>query len=175
MTILLIDVPNIAWRAFHTSQAFDDKVEGVLFGVFRTLLDLQRRFQTERMAFCFDGWCSARKELFPAYKANRNDDEKHHQDRTLIGGVMTKLRREILPEMGYENIFMWSALEADDLIASIIDEQNGKDFVVVSTDTDLYQLLDYGMSSVVQYLPVRKVVYTAEQFSKEFCGLDPSR
>jgi 5'-3' exonuclease len=84
--------------------------------------------------------------MYPEYKAKRKakkllmtDEEKTYDNACHIQSE--EIRTYILPDVGFVNNFMRIGYEGDDLIASIIVNNPEHEFIIVSSDADLYQLL----------------------------------
>lgn len=134
---LVVDANNLGCRAWYAMRNVGaDRAEGMLYGFFRDVRALERQFGTNKLAFCFDSRHSLRRQIYHDYKANRVSEEdagsRHRMFKTI--------RREYLPRLGYANVFHHKGYEADDLMASVVQHNQGG-FVLVSTDKDLYQLL----------------------------------
>ena len=74
MKAILIDVLNLANRAAYTTGGLcrpDGTPTGVIFGLLRDVLEMERLYGTYTLAFCFDSKESLRRDLYPAYKAQR--------------------------------------------------------------------------------------------------------
>ena len=73
----------------------------------------------------------------------------------------------VLPEMGFANVFEEKGYESDDIIASLVvgsDERT----VVISSDKDLYQLLNW-----CNICDIKGSVYTKNMFIREY-KINPS-
>lgn len=145
MTVLIIDCNNLCYSSFYTfgELSYEEKKTGVVFGFLQRILFLAKKFETNRFFFCWDSRKNYRKIIYPQYKQNRRKDlsEQEQIDLKLAFKQFDQLREEVLPGLGFGNIFRQNGYEADDLIAKI-SKQEG-DMIVVSTDKDLYQLLNY--------------------------------
>jgi DNA polymerase-1 len=75
----------------------------------------------------------------------------------------------VLKRCGFRNSFIQTGLEADDIIARIALDYRNENMIIVTTDTDLYQVLN---GNCAMYSPRSKKLYTAEDFKKEW-GLPP--
>lgn len=158
---LLIDVHNMAHRAFHSvgGLSFEDVPTGVLYGVFRDILSLRDRFKSDKFVFCFDYGESFRVNVHSGYKASRitrrdamNDDERVMYD-TLLQQII-HLRCDILHNIGFRNVLFESGSEADDIIAKIaLALPKEQEAVIVSGDEDFYQLL---RSNIRVYHPAKE-------------------
>lgn len=143
--ILVIDANSLCYQAMFTlgGLSYKEQSTGVIFGFLNRLLSLTKRFQTNCFVFCFDSKKSVRKSIYSEYKANRsNPNPEMAKMKEIMFPQITLLRKEILPQMGFKNIFMRPGYESDDIIARIVKTIQA-DFVVVSQDNDLNQLLDY--------------------------------
>jgi DNA polymerase I len=182
---IIVDCNYIISRAFHTSvKTIDGDSEDVeqaamvaLHMFMRDIAKFQSDFETDNIAFCFDSKESKRREIFPAYKMDRKavkdkESEFQKQIRDELFGKFDSLR-DVLPEMGYENVFHQEGYEADDLIAEIfLNAEDGNQEIIVSADRDLYQLLTSGKTEI--YNPRSKKVMTEDWFVEEH-GVSPQQ
>ena len=141
---LVIDCNNLCYSAFFTfgELSHEEKKTGVIFGFLQRILFLADKFDTNQFVFCWDSRKNYRKLIYPEYKANRRKDltEQEEIDYTLAFKQFDTLREKVLPGLGFGNVFQQNGYEADDLIAEAVLHTDGE-FIVVSTDKDLYQLL----------------------------------
>jgi hypothetical protein len=78
------------------------------------------------------------------------------------------LREDYLKQIGFKNILYQEGFEADDVIAKVIVDRPKRDFIIVSSDQDLYQLIG---KYVKVYSPKKQELITEESFRKKFgCG-----
>lgn len=164
---------NLCHRAFYTTGdlSHNGQGTGVLFGVFRDIVLFQERFNSTRVAFCFDSYESKRAEIYPEYKANRKqkllENSVEFDKIKELKRQIKLLRKEYLPEIGYRNIFYSPGYEADDIIAKLASAvEPHDDVVVVSSDQDLYQLLTNGNVRIWQ--PQQNKVVTKQSFFLEY-------
>jgi len=164
---------DLSWKGAAT---------GVIFGMLQTILQLEERFDTDKVAFCFDSHASKRKQIYPTYKANRKnrqpmtaEEEKFEEE---YQRQIYKLRKEYLPEIGFRNVFWQSGYESDDLIARLamdftlsncFPERVHREGVIVSADHDLYQCI----TGHIQFYNFKGVM-TLQRFKQE-TGLVPSQ
>ena len=175
---LVLDMDLLCHRAFHTTGEleFRGNKTGIVYGVLREILNLQERFSTNKIVFAWDLGDPLRREIYPAYKLNRqhfNLDPQDGENRRQMRKQMLALRTEYLHGIGYRNIFFQEGHEADDVIASIVlnSLQPKEKAIIVSADQDLYQLLNH---RVFIWNPVRKVLIDEANFSA-FHGIEPAR
>ncbi len=174
---IVLDVNNLAHRSFHSmgKLSFKGRPTNVLFGIFRDILDLRDLFNTDKFAFCFDSSSSKRKEIYSDYKGNRKIKEESEGDKKARVDLYIQIEElfDILPDIGFQNVFEVEGYEADDIIASICyDLDIDDEVIIVSTDQDLYQLLSVYTISI--YNPIKKKVITEEWFIKEY-EINPSK
>lgn len=180
--ILLIDCPYLCYRAYFTTGRLK---EGTVFGFLSALQKLRERFNPDVICFCFDGdGKPLRKEIYPDYKGGR--ENKDDGEKKEVRNQIKKLRDSWLNEMGWKNVFHQRGHEADDVIASICyaPQDGGKvipklwreicapKFVIVSSDHDLYQLLEDDRVSMWQ--PSGNKLVTESSFRDEW-GIAPKQ
>lgn len=171
---LLLDCNYLCYRAFYSTGGLRYKQAhtGVIYGFMRDIITLQDIHATDRMVFCFDYGKSLRCARCPTYKAGRHDNltDLEKDLRVEMKKQVTKLRTEILPELGFQNIFYEKGYEADDIIASVVNNlKDGHEAIIVSSDHDLYQLLS---PTVTIWNPHKGKAITANSFSREY-GVEP--
>lgn len=135
-----------------------------MFGFMRQMLTLSKKFDTNKFIFVWDSKKNFRYKLYPSYK-NRSpltDEEKEFEKFAFKQFI--ELRTKTLPKFGFKNIFIQTGMEADDIIA-IITQNYNREFVIVSGDGDLYQLLK---SNVEMYSPKKKKLLTEDSFTQEY-------
>lgn len=150
-TYIIFDANFLCYRAFHVHKdlSHGDIGTGVMFGVFRDIINMQEYHGTENVIFVFDTKRNLRSDLNPAYKARRKQarkeltGEEKLQRREFLKQVEW-LREKYLYRLGYRNVFYEDGYEADDIIASLCHHTIPKNasIVIVSADKDLFQLLE---------------------------------
>jgi DNA polymerase-1 len=164
----LIDCLALTYSSKYTIPKLyaNDEETGILFGFTRYLLALQKKFNFDQFIFCFDSRNSKRKELYPEYKNGR----KNFDVSKMVYNQVDILKNEILPKIGFKNLFETDGLEADDIIGSLCQTKNPNDkYIIISRDQDLYQLLNINIS---QYDYISKKIITLESFQKKY-NIDP--
>lgn len=171
---ILVDANNLAFRSFYAMR--DLSVDGVgtavAYGIFREVLKIKQDLNAKGVAFCFDVGESKRKLILPEYKSSRKDVSK--SQKKLIQECRKQidvLRTKHLPNIGFKNVFWQEGHEADDIIASIVGYNEGSRFVILSSDSDLYQLLANKRVSI--YNLNSKIIITKKYFERDK-GIDPS-
>ncbi|MCB9591699.1 MAG: DNA polymerase I [Sandaracinaceae bacterium] len=152
--LYVIDLTGYVFRAYHAlppmSTSYGEPTHAV-YGVTQMLLALVSTQQPARLAVALDApGPSFRKEIYPGYKATRKE---HPPD---LDPQIERLE-EVVEAYGIP-ILSESGLEADDLIATMVDRARdaGLEVVVVSADKDLLQLVGPG---VIMYDTMRERVY----------------
>ena len=171
---IIIDGNNVCHIVNHSMGHLsnEERQTGVVFGFMKQLLMLARRMKTKEFLFCWDSQKSWRKEIYPEYKGNRKNKERTDQEefeRQALYDQISEIRRDILPALGFNNSFIKTGYEADDLIAYIVLTYPEDEYTVVSTDQDLYQILS---DHARIYNTITKKFITKKDFVDKF-GLDP--
>jgi DNA polymerase-1 len=169
---LVVDVSNLAYRALYTtgSLSHNGEATGVLYGIFKTISDLDELFCATHILFCFDGGYDKRQEILPEYKRNRKKelDEEQKEIRRDLRRQLYRLRTQYLPDAGFNNVFWQEGYEADDIIASVV-RNSTEETVIVSSDHDLFQLL---APHVTIWNPIKKKAITEKSFTDQW-GIGP--
>ena len=168
---LLLDCNCLCHRAFHTFKNLsqDEIPTGLYFGFFRDITYLQRTLNTSNVAFFWDHGKSIRLERLSTYKESRQKkrDEMSPRDYKayqVFYRQMNRIRQRILPDLGFNNVFSQHNYEADDLIANAVKE-NEIDAIIVSSDEDLFQLLD---ERTAIYNPHKQRTITEQMFIEKY-------
>lgn len=142
--LVIVDAGNLAYRAHfaHSGLSYHGRPTGILFG-FLEMLKSIRSNAGDRIVFCWDYGVpgvdrpgkSWRKQVFPAYKANRKRDKSVQ----LAFNSQVPRLCQTLAALGYRCVGH-PELEADDMAGLIVGASKGA-AIVVSGDKDLCQLL----------------------------------
>jgi 5'-3' exonuclease len=109
-------------------------------------------------------------EIFPEYKKKRKTlTQEEEQSRVIKTVQFNQIYDDVLPSLGFRNIYRIRGYESDDLIACIVKGRNPKETIVVSSDHDLFQLLD----NCSLYAPTKKQSTDKNIFMREH-GIEPS-
>jgi len=150
---------------------------GTIYGFLKDLVILMERFPYAVPAFCFDSKASLReREVYPDYKHSRMDRirEMTPEQKEIEVAYRTQvalLRNEILPAIGFNNIWYQIGYEADDIIGSACGNIRSEITMIVSNDRDMFQLLERGRVEI--WNPIHNEILDEEWFTDEF-GLRPS-
>ena len=168
---LLTDLSSINWTAFYANKNMDIKdvkscvLESILFYIKKYGI----MFETNNIIFCCDSLYNIRKEIYPQYKEHRKQIREEKTEEEL------KLQKElykfipeikiILKRIGFLNVFEISGFEADDIVASITNNDLLNKFTILSSDADLFQCLK---GNVDMYSTSKQKLYTYHSFVDEF-------
>ena len=157
MTLMLLDSASLWYRAYYGMPDTLTADDGTPVNAIRGFLDMSARlistYNPDRMVVCLDGdWRpSWRVELFPAYKANRLEDEESDEEAepdTLTPQIPILL--DLLDEFGIPMVGV-DDYEADDVMATYAHTHPGPTRIVTG-DRDLFQLVDDKRDIKVAYL-----------------------
>lgn len=157
MTLMLLDSGSLWYRAYYGMPDTLTADDGTPVNAIRGFLDMSARlistYNPDRMVVCLDGdWRpSWRVELFPAYKANRLEDEESDEEAepdTLTPQIPILL--DLLDEFGIPMVGV-DDYEADDVMATYAHTLPGPTRIVTG-DRDLFQLVDDKRDIKVAYL-----------------------
>jgi hypothetical protein len=138
----------------HTNAKIEENM--VRHMVLNSLRSYKNKFSSDygELVIACDNTNYWRKQVFPYYKANRKkNQEKSEMDWKLIFECMNKIRSELKEYFPYRVIDIESA-EADDIIATLVENNQNETILILSGDKDFIQLHRY--ENVKQYDPVRK-------------------
>jgi len=150
--VFLLDAFALIFRGYYaliknpriTSTGMD---VSAIMGFTNSLLDVIRREKPEYLAVAFDkGGSASRTEIFPAYKANRDETPEAIKIAVpYIQEILKAMHIPIIEQMG---------VEADDLIGTLAKQAEKEDFKVymVTPDKDYAQLVS---ENIFMYRPAR--------------------
>lgn len=175
--LAVIDVSYLCHRARFTTGALSHEGvrTGVVFGFLRDMKILKDALAVDTFVFAFDGGGSKRKEINPSYKANRDPGNLTPEERMELDDYhkqVRKLREELLPQIGYQNLFHVPGFEGDDIIARVCADESvrGNECIIVSSDHDLFQCLN---DRVSMYNPTSKEQMKILDFVDQY-GIAPT-
>jgi len=174
---IILDCNYICHVVFHSVPplSFQHKYTQVIFGFMKRLLVLATEFPSHTFVFVWDSKYSVRREIYPLYKQQRvkvgresTDQEKH--SKRIAHLQFDEIRETVLPALGFTNNHIQIGYEGDDLMASIVHNNEEYDFIIVTTDKDMYQLIG---DNCKIYNHTTKVFKTVKTFEDEY-GCSPS-
>jgi len=177
MKYIIIDSMSLCYRAKYAMKGVNlsnpdsGAYTEVVYNFCNQILFIANKFGCSNFIFCWDSGKYFRKNIYPTYKQKKKALTK---DEKLFSRIthpqFSEIRRKLLPALGFKNIFIQTGMEADDVIASIVFKNKSTDFVIVSTDEDLFQLL---RSNILHYSPVKKVGTNLSKFKTNY-GIEPN-
>lgn len=168
---IIIDCHNLGHMVSYGfgELTYKDRHTGVMYGFLKKVLELGEKFETNRFLFCWDSRHSYRKLESSEYKRGREEMSLEDLgDMEIMRTQFKQLRKEVLPRLGFKNIFHQNGYEADDLIAEIVARYPDK-YIIFSSDSDLWQLLyegRKGLTFVRIFDPRKKKLFTYKEFVK---------
>lgn len=187
---LIIDANYLFHRSRHALKDVSLSNEfirtEIIYGFLKTLLYFSKRFIADEWTFVWDSSIPWREEEYPPYKRERNRTKAQNyyemsQEDVEIYKIqfaqLKMLKWKILPGLGFINSFKQTGAEGDDLIAMITKSYPDKDFLILATDKDLYQLLTHNVSILNGHTEkiitksnlIRKYGITPEQWGMAKC------
>ena len=154
--------------------SYHGKPTGIIYGFLKKILTLAAQFKTSDFIFCWDAGVTHRHQAYSDYKKDRHTDMTltQQEDRQDMLAQAIELRMKALPSAGFRNSYIQHLYEADDLIAHWANRlKDSRYVVIVSTDSDLYQLLDDYCDI---WNPAQKRFITRGYF-KERYGVEPDQ
>jgi len=165
MKYLLIDTANTFFRARHSAHRASDTEERVGFAIHVTLASINKAFRDQKadhVIFCLEGR-SWRKDYYEPYKKNRQVarqalTESEAREDEAFWTAFDDMNTFIMDKTNCTTL-QHPELEADDLIAGWIQSHPDDQHIIVSSDTDFYQLL---AENVKQYNGISDELHTIE-------------
>lgn len=165
MRYLIVDTANTFFRARHSAHRQSDTWDKLGFAIHVTLGSVNKAWRDQKadhVVFCLEGR-SWRKDYYEPYKKNRAvaraalTESEQEEDR-LFWEAFDNLKT-FLAEKTNCTVLQHPELEADDLIAGFIQAHPNDNHVIISSDTDFYQLL---APNVQQYNGIADELHTLE-------------
>ena len=174
--VLIIDSNALCHRARHSMKgsglSFNELRTDIIYSFLGQLLLIGEELDCPNITFVWDSRRNYRKRKYSWYKERPEvEDEEMEEINNAVIPQFSKIRRHVIPGLGFKNNYIVSGYEADDLIASIVFNNPKYEFVIVSRDNDLLQLLSKTCS---MYDFQSKKMKTVETFKKEF-GIEPDQ
>ena len=170
MTYILVDTQNMFFRARHVAQrgtSLDERI-GLSFHImFNSVKKANNMFNGDHVVFCLEGR-SWRKDVYEPYKKNRKvvldkrSPREQEEDQYWWEAYDDFL--DFLVEQTNSSAIRSSVAEADDVIALWIEAHKDSKNVIVSTDSDFYQLIS---PTVSLYNGMTNQIVTANGFYDE--------
>lgn len=163
--VMIVDLHNMMWRANMSwgkdKQDASDNV--MIYNFFRNLRPLVEMFAPSKIFLVSEGHPKHRYELYAEYKANRLVKSASKQE-TFDKFHVNK--KEIIRLCKYLPVTLCKAenYEADDVIATLVNNLKDENVIVISNDTDYIQLLQMGYKKLKIYNPMKKSFQQAPEY-----------
>lgn len=173
MKTMIVDSNFLCYKAKITMSnlQYNGIPTGVMYGFINQLLTASKKVSPHKIIFTWDSKESKRKEILPTYKEKRRDNqtEEEKQEWEEAFKQFNQLREDILPRVGFKNVFLQKGLEADDLIAKyVLEKSPNEDIYIVTADDDMLQLLH--KSKI--FNPAKNRIIGNKEFQEEY-GIKP--
>lgn len=161
MTFIIVDTANTFFRAKHVVRGDSDiKLGMALHIMFNSVRKAWQDFDGAHVVFCLEGR-SWRKDFYEPYKRNRAESRaaltvKEQEEDQLFWETFEQFTT-FISEKSNCTILQHPQLEADDLIAGFIQSHPTDNHVIISSDSDFYQLLS---TTVKQYNGISEELHT---------------
>ena len=163
MKYLIVDTANTFFRARHAAHRQSDTWDRLGFAIHVTLASVNKAWReqgADHVVFCLEGR-SWRKDFYEPYKKNRSVaraalSDTEAEEEKLFWEAFDSLKL-FLSERTNCTVLQHNQLEADDLVAGWIQSHPEDQHVIVSSDTDFYQLL---ADNVKQYNGIADELHT---------------
>ena len=146
MNYILVDTANTFFRSkFAIQSDLDSKIGMALHITFNSIRKVWQDFKGDHVVFCLEGR-SWRKDFYEPYKANRKASRDaltpaEQEEDQAFWKAFDELR-EYIDKRTNCTVLQHAECEADDFIARWIQNHPDDKHVIVSSDSDFYQLLD---------------------------------
>ena len=145
MTYILVDSLNMFYRARHVVRGDDIETKiGMAYHImFSAINKAWRDFDGKHVVFCFEGR-SWRKDHYTPYKANRKEARdaltpREQEEDQAFFAAFDELK-EFIEKRTNCTTLQHKTCEADDFIARFIQNHPDDNHVIISSDSDFYQL-----------------------------------
>ena len=146
-TYVLIDFMNMAFRAKHSmfNSDVNTQVGLALHTIFNSMRYVYKQAKADHMVVCLEGGKNWRKTAYPKYKLNRvvkqlERNEREVEDDKIFFDAINDFTR-YLEEKTNVTCARCVGAEADDMIALFVQAHPDDNHVIISSDSDYYQLL----------------------------------
>ena len=166
---LIFDATALSYSVFYgvgTTLSYNGQSTAVIYGFLKKVLQLARQFKTNDLIFAWDAGYSWREINYPQYKQSRKQkkEEASPEEKEMMNDLLYQqiaLHSSVLPKIGLKNTFCFEKYEGDDIIGKIVkDHFKERKFIIVSSDSDMYQLLH--LADI--YLLSKKRLFTHKDF-----------
>ena len=163
---ILVDSLNMFMRAKHVGggKDIDMRVGMAMHIMFNSIKKVWKDFNGDHIVFCLEGR-SWRKDFYKPYKANRKVVADKRSPREVEDDEMFfesyNAMVEFFNDKTNASVIRCPQAEADDLIATWVQQHPNDNHIIISTDSDFYQLL---APNVCQYNGTTDQIVSLEGF-----------
>lgn len=176
-TRLILDCHGLCHRVKAASQKYtlshEEKRTEIIFNFLQEILKYATLYETNQFIFAWDSRQRLRYAIYPDYKkkdkVEKTQEELEEDEISFL--QFSEIRRDVLPMLGFQFNYVQTGIEADDLIASVVENNKETNFIIISSDNDLYQLLSENVSI---HSPFTKQLFNQSDFINKF-GIHPDR
>ena len=147
MKYILVDTLNMFFRAKHVTARTNDidmKVGMAMHIMFNSVKKVWREFDGDHVIFCLEGR-SWRKDFYEPYKKNRKVTMDQRSPREVEDDELYFEAYDDMVKFFADktncSVIRCEQAEADDMIAMWIQDHPDDEHMIVSTDSDFYQLM----------------------------------
>jgi len=166
MNYILLDYMNVAFRAKHgvTATSAEMKVGMTFHIILNSIRTAYEKNKGDHLVVFLEGR-SWRKDIYPQYKLQRKTAQlakpisEQEEDQVFFEAVSEFA--QFLKEKTNCTVIQCPIAEADDMIATWVGMHKNDNHVIVSTDSDYYQLLS---DNVTFYNGIQDVTVTLDGF-----------
>jgi len=143
----------------------------IIYGFITKLRAIMEKIPNNMVVFACDSKKSKRLELFPKYKEKRTEKTPDQIELDNISYPQFDIiKNEVLPTLGFRNIFEFDGYEGDDIIAQIVLKDYSNHYCTFcTTDEDMYQLLS-DRAWMLKHSTMK--IYSKSDFIEEY-GIQP--
>lgn len=162
-TLLLVDFNNLFYRGsnVHSQLEHNGEFIGGLYGFVNQLASTASEVSADMIVICKDAPPYLRSVAFPSFKAGRSKVEPEWGKQLQRNKVMC----DRFLEFAGIPVLRTHGLEADDIMALLASNCTEHEMVIASNDSDLYQLLQDGVS---MYRGKDKGYFTLADFEEKY-------
>lgn len=177
MKYIIMDCYNTCHAVKYTLPmlSHEERGTGVVFGFINRVLSVAQEFKCRDFIFAWESpgrETLKRKVLYPGYKEKGGERTPEEEELNNIAfPQFRELLFNALPDLGFKGQHWVPGYEADDVIAQVVKDNPRDEFIIVSRDEDLYQLLRPG---VVVYDAKERKSFSHADFLKRY-GISPDR
>jgi len=146
--VMLLDMNNLLWRAAGATSMTNlsnskGKVTGHIYNLTKMFLNYWDR--ADQIILVEDRKCLRRYEIYPEYKGNR---KQKNEDSKVVFDMVQELR-QLVEHIPCAHAYS-DGEEADDVIATLAPKfaELGNEVVIVSSDKDLWQIINQDIKVV---------------------------